>query len=108
IRKDFEPDVAVNLLAALKQKWKVSMISLLYRADDLGFLSDYQKRTLIQRFNELQIRRREPLELDVPIEKPRLVKQWLAKLKSTRKLSAPDLASKLHLHNDEFIELYND
>jgi len=106
IRKDFDPGVTVRLLASLKQKWKVSMISLLYRADDLGLLSPHQKRQLIQQFNELQIRRREPPELDVPIEKPQLIKQWLGKLRSTGKLSTADLAEKLHLHSDEFIALY--
>ena len=34
---DFEEGVTLNLLAKLKTKWKVSMISLLYRADDLGY-----------------------------------------------------------------------
>lgn len=108
IRKDFEEELTVRRLSALKQKWKVSMISLLYRADDLGFVSAVLKRSMIQQFNELQIRRREPLELDIPIEKPKLIKQWLAKLRSQAKLSTADMAEKLHLHTDEFIELYNE
>jgi len=108
IRKDFEEDIDIQRLGELKLKWKASMISLLYRADDLGFLAPIQKGNLIQEFNKLQIRRREPVELDVPIEKPKLIKQWLAKLKSQTKLSTADLAEKLHLHTDEFIERYNE
>ena len=104
---DFKQGVSIGLLGELKQKWKVSMISLLYRADDLGFLTTYQKNTLIKQFNELQIRRREPVELDVPIEKPKLMKQLLAQYKSSLKLDVADLASKLHLQTDEFIQLYN-
>ena len=42
------------------------MIALLYRADDLGFVTANQKRYLLQQFNKLKIRRREPQELDVP------------------------------------------
>ena len=36
IRKDFENGLTFPMLGELKKKWKVSMISLLYRADDLG------------------------------------------------------------------------
>jgi Zn-dependent peptidase ImmA (M78 family) len=108
IRKDFEEEITVRWLGVLKKKWRVSMISLLYRADDLGFISPTLKRSLIQQFNVLQIRRREPLELDVPIEKPKLIKQWLAKLKSQTKRSTADLAEKMHMNTDEFIELYNE
>ena len=77
VRKDFENGITLSVLADLKRKWKVSMISLLYRADDLGYLTPNQKRYLVQQFNEQKIRRREPLELGVPIEQPALLKQWV-------------------------------
>lgn len=44
IREDFKNGVGMALLAQLKRKWKTSMISLLFRADDLGFLTPNQKR----------------------------------------------------------------
>jgi len=75
IRKDFEGGITLSILADLKRKWKVSMISLLYRSDDLSYLTPNQKRYLIQQFNEQKIRRREPVELDVPVEQPALLKQ---------------------------------
>lgn len=43
VRKDFEEPITIPRLAELKKKWLVSMISLLYRADDLGYLSANQK-----------------------------------------------------------------
>ncbi|OSZ78155.1 hypothetical protein CAP35_07790 [Chitinophagaceae bacterium IBVUCB1] len=107
IRQDFDSGITVPLLGELKKKWKVSMISLLFRADDLGYLSPNQKRYLLQQFNEQKIRKREPVELDIPVEKPRLLRTWLSELKSKQKLSVASLASKLHLQTDEFIELYN-
>jgi Zn-dependent peptidase ImmA (M78 family)/transcriptional regulator with XRE-family HTH domain len=107
IRPDFERDVSVALLGELKRKWKVSMISLLYRADDLGYVSPNQKRYILQQFNQLQIRRREPVELDVPIEKPKLLRRWIADFKDKNKFSTAQVAEALHLTTDEFIEVYS-
>ncbi len=106
IIEDFKDGVTIALLGELKRKWKVSMIALLYRADDLGLLTPNQKRYLLQQFNELKIRRREPVELDIPIEKPKLIRQWLAQLKSEKKLDTKAAAERIHLNVDEFIELY--
>jgi Zn-dependent peptidase ImmA (M78 family)/DNA-binding XRE family transcriptional regulator len=107
IRKDFENGITLPLLADLKVKWKASMISLLYRADDLGYLTPNQKRYLIQQFNEQKLRRREPVELDVPIEKPSLVRKWISDIKTKQKLDTKEIASLLLLKTDEFIELYS-
>jgi Zn-dependent peptidase ImmA (M78 family)/transcriptional regulator with XRE-family HTH domain len=106
MRDAFKDGVTLALLAELKRKWKVSMIALLYRADDLGFLTDNQKRYLVQQFNDKKIRRREPLELDAAIEQPKLFRQWIAELKKKKKLDVANMAAELHLHTDEFIELY--
>jgi Zn-dependent peptidase ImmA (M78 family)/transcriptional regulator with XRE-family HTH domain len=107
IRTDFEGGITLPLLGSLKKKWKVSMISLLYRADDLGFLTPNQKRYLLQQFNAAGIRRREPVELDVPVEKPSLMKQWIAEYRARTGLGTLELAAILCLHVDEFIELYS-
>jgi Zn-dependent peptidase ImmA (M78 family) len=107
IRADFEHGITVDLLAQLKPKWKVSMIALLYRADDLGYLTPNQKRYLLQQFNALNIRRREPLELDIAIEQPQLIKHWVAQVKSKLKLSTVELAALLCMELTEFMERYN-
>lgn len=107
IKKEFQGGLSISLLGALKKKWKVSMISLLYRADDLGFVTPNQKRYLLQQFNSLNIRRREPIELDLPIETPRLVKCWIKDYRSKTGLSAVETAAVLCLHVNEFLELYS-
>jgi len=106
ITKDFKDGVSIALLAELKKKWKVSMISLLYRADDLGFVTDNQKRYLVEQFNKLGIRRREPPELDVPIETPKLMKSFIAEYRRKTKSSTAEIAEKLCLYTDEFLQLY--
>lgn len=107
IRKDLTGDtLTIPRLAELKKKWKVSMISILYRADDLGYLTANQKKYLVQQFNNLHIRRREPAELDVPIEQPRLLRRWIAEYKRAHKYSTAEVAAALKLTTDEFLEVY--
>jgi Zn-dependent peptidase ImmA (M78 family)/transcriptional regulator with XRE-family HTH domain len=106
IKKDMKGDVGLNLLALLKKKWKVSMQALLYRASDLELITYNQKRYLISQFNTLKIRKREPQELDVPIEKPLLVRSLVTKYRNATGLSVKEMASMMHLFEDEFIERF--
>lgn len=106
IRKDFEKGITIPLLGELKVKWKVSMIALLYRADDLGMLTANQKRYLVQQFNQLRIRRREPQELDIPVEQPTLVKKLLENYRTQKKLGMEEMAALLSLQVSEYMELY--
>jgi Zn-dependent peptidase ImmA (M78 family)/transcriptional regulator with XRE-family HTH domain len=68
IHSFFSEGVSLQRLAEGKRYFKVSMISLLYRTDDLGLISANQKRYLLQQFNQLRIRRVEPPELEVDPE----------------------------------------
>ena len=107
IKEDFKNGITIPILGELKRKWKVSMIALLYRADDLGLVTPNQKRYLIQQFNQLKMRRREPIELDIPPEEPRLIKKWIAEYRSKMKIGVVEMAALLCLNVDEFLELYS-
>jgi Zn-dependent peptidase ImmA (M78 family)/DNA-binding XRE family transcriptional regulator len=106
IRDDFKDGVTLPLLANLKKKWKVSMISLLYRADDLGFVTPNQKRYLLGQFNTMGIRRREPLDLDVAKEFPQLISGWLKSYEKKHDLNPEVLAASLHLSLNDFNSYY--
>lgn len=106
IKNDLQ-DLSLPKLAELKKKWKVSMQSLVYRASDLELLNDNQKRYILQQFNNQNIRRREPKELDIPIEQYRLVRDTLTQYRTKQKLSVAKMASFLHLEQDDFLERYN-
>ena len=108
IKKDFEKGITIALLGELKRKWKVSMQSLLFRAADLGFLTENQKKYLLSQFNTLQIRRREPIELDFPKEKPHLLRDLITKYKNVHKFSTKELATSLHLEVEEFMSKYSE
>lgn len=104
--KEFKDGITLPLLGELKRKWKVSMISLLYRADDLGLLTPNQKRYLIQQFNQQKIRRREPPQLDVPKEKPMLVNNLLKQFQKTHRLSTHQVAALLAIEMDDYKKFY--
>lgn len=83
------------------------MHALLYRAADLEIISYNQKTYLLTQFNQLQIRRREPIELDIPIEKAILMRTLLTNYRKAQRLSINQLAECLHLSEDEFLKLYS-
>jgi Zn-dependent peptidase ImmA (M78 family)/DNA-binding XRE family transcriptional regulator len=106
ITKDFKDGVTLSLLGELKRKWKVSMIALLYRSDDLGLLTPNQKRYLVQQFNTQKIRRREPPQLDVAKENPQLMRRLLVDYMSKSKLSVMQLCTLLAIEADDYMNYY--
>jgi Zn-dependent peptidase ImmA (M78 family)/plasmid maintenance system antidote protein VapI len=106
IIKDFKEGVTLPLLGELKLKWKVSMIALLYRADDLGVLTPNQKRYLIQQFNQQKIRRQEPPELNIPAEQPQLMRRLLVQYMQKTKLGVTELCHLLAIQASDYLEYY--
>ena len=106
IIKDFKDGITLPLLGELKRKWKVSMIALLYRADDLGLLTPNQKRYLIQQFNDQKIRRREPQQLDVAKENPQQMQYLLNQFMKKNKLSLPQMAALLAIEITDYNNYY--
>ncbi len=106
IANDLE-NVTFKELGVLKKKWKSSMISLLYRSEDLKLTTPNQKRYILEQFNNSGIRKREPLELDIPIEKYKLVKDLITKYKTKQELSLKKLAGFFNLEEQDFLERYN-
>jgi Zn-dependent peptidase ImmA (M78 family)/transcriptional regulator with XRE-family HTH domain len=57
-------------LAQLKRIWKVSMAALIQRAHELKTITDNQRRYLFMALSKRGQRLREPIETDIPIERP--------------------------------------
>jgi Zn-dependent peptidase ImmA (M78 family)/transcriptional regulator with XRE-family HTH domain len=102
IKKDLT-ELSFSKLPDLKKKWSASMISLVYRADDLGLITPNQKRFLVQQFNEQNIRRREPTNLDVPVEQYKLVRDMIIKYRTAQKLTVKQMAQFMNLEQEEFL-----
>ncbi len=107
IKGDFRDGVNLNVLADLKRKWKLSMQALLYRANDIGVITDNQKRYLINQFNSMNIRRREPAELDIPRENPMKLRDMITNYKNKQKLNVKQLALFFNSNEDEFLSKYS-
>jgi Zn-dependent peptidase ImmA (M78 family) len=58
--------------ANLKPYWKVSMWALIRRAFDLRTITESQYRYLSMRMSAMGYRKQEPLELDFPVEEPKV------------------------------------
>jgi Zn-dependent peptidase ImmA (M78 family)/transcriptional regulator with XRE-family HTH domain len=106
ILKDFKDGITLPLLGELKRKWKLSMIALLYRADDLGLLTANQKRYMVQQFNDQRIRRREPTELDVARESPQLMRRLLAVYMKKYKLNLSHICTILAIEHADYLDYY--
>lgn len=107
ILNDLNENLDVDLLAKLKGKWKTSMHAILYRAVDLQVISENQKRYLINQFNALKIRRREPKELDLVIEKGYLLRDMITTYRTKQRMSVKTFAEFFHLYEEEFLERYS-
>jgi Zn-dependent peptidase ImmA (M78 family) len=107
IKGDFKDGVTLNILADLKRKWKLSMQALLYRANDIGVITDNQKRYLINQFNSMNIRRREPAELDIARENPMKLRDMITNYKHKQKLNVKQLALFFNSNEEEFLEKYS-
>ena len=107
IKGDFKDGVTLNILADLKRKWKVSMQALLYRANDIGVITDNQKRYLINQFNSMNIRRREPAELDIARENPMKLRDMITNYKNKQRLNVKQLALFFNSAEDEFLSKYS-
>lgn len=107
ILNDLNENLDLELLAKLKGKWKASMHAILYRAVDLQVITENQKRYLINQFNALKIRRREPKELDLVIEKGYLLRDMITTYRTKQRMSIKSFAEFFHLYEEEFLERYN-
>src|SRR5207249_3684018 len=93
-------------LAALKPYWKVSMQALLRRATDLGAITDRQARYVWMQLSAAGYRMREPAELDIPVEEPRLLRAMIDLHAGKLRYSVNDLGKLLGLLESELRELY--
>lgn len=107
IIKDLDSKMDVEELGLLKNKWMVSMQAILYRAEDLNVITENHKRYLVNRFNELKIRRREPKELDVTIERGHLLRDLITKYRSKQKMNVKQIAEFFYMKEDEFQSTFN-
>jgi Zn-dependent peptidase ImmA (M78 family) len=108
-RRDILPDfhrVSLERLAALKPYWKVSMQALLVHAYRLGRITEHHYRSLWAEMGKAGYRRREPLELEVARESPKLLTQVIDIHLNDLGYSPAELSSLVNLLEDEALGIY--
>jgi Zn-dependent peptidase ImmA (M78 family)/DNA-binding XRE family transcriptional regulator len=106
VSKDLQ-ELVFGVLPKLKTKWKSSMVSLIYRSEDIGLTTENQKRYLMEQYNARGLKKREPKEFDIPVEEYELVPALVKKLKDKEKLNTKQLAEFFCMEQKEFQQRYN-
>lgn len=75
MRHDLAPPVTLETFVNLKTKWRVSIQALIVRAHELNIISPRKYHYLFSKLAARGWRQREPLSLDVPLERPRAYRQ---------------------------------
>ncbi len=107
--KDIKPQfgpVDIPKLASMKPFWKVSMAALLMRARDLGKVSPRMERYLWTQMSKAGYRTKEPPDLDVPREQPKLLSEIIKVHREDLGYSVEEFSKLLSLCDDEVQQQY--
>jgi Zn-dependent peptidase ImmA (M78 family) len=100
-------NLSLGKLAALKLQWRVSMAALLKRAQTLSTITPAQAKKLWIQMS--QYKQREPEELDIPIETPRLYKEIIGVYQAELDYDIAELCNLFRLSENDtyhyFLEL---
>jgi Zn-dependent peptidase ImmA (M78 family)/transcriptional regulator with XRE-family HTH domain len=96
MREELSAPVTLTGLAPLKRRWGVSLQALIHRSLDLEIITARQYRYLFEQLTARGWRLREPPALDVPVEKPRALRQ-LAEMLYGNPIDYAKLASEFGL-----------
>jgi Zn-dependent peptidase ImmA (M78 family)/transcriptional regulator with XRE-family HTH domain len=91
----------LNAFRALKSKWLVSVALLIKRAYDLGFIPDEHYRRLWIYYNHKGWRKEEPLDSELPIEQPLLLRRAFASIIEAKVRTPEQLLSELPLSSKD-------
>lgn len=104
MRQEIHTPVTLTSIALLKARWGVSMQALIRRARDLDIITDRQYRYLFEQMSARGWRTKEPSNLDIRDEKPRLVAKMIEQLYGTSNF-IDSYASDMSLSTKRAVEL---
>ena len=96
MHREITSPITLSSLAILKPRWRVSIQALIRRAYDLQLVPQRQYRYLFEQLSAKGWRTKEPSNLDVPIEKPRALRQ-MAELIYGQSIDYERMAADMHL-----------
>jgi Zn-dependent peptidase ImmA (M78 family)/transcriptional regulator with XRE-family HTH domain len=104
IKGQFSPKLSLADLAQLKTHWRVSMSSLLMKAQSLGRISESHATRLWRQMSMMGYRKQEPVQ--VPREQPGLMAELVRVHLEDLQYTNEQLSSALHMNVEEFLVEY--
>lgn len=98
--------IDLTVLGVLKKVWRVSMAALLVRAKQLKVITASRYRHLWSQMSALGFRKREPAELDLSPETPRLLEKLFAFHRQQLSMTLDDLLTMFALHERDYRRYY--
>ncbi len=89
----------------LKQRWKVSVRAIIYRAHYLRLLTAQQYRSANVSLNRSGYARKEPYDEVIPLEEPQILKMAFSLLKKELSIQFSDVAKKLSVSSEILSQL---
>jgi len=89
----------------LKKRWKVSIQAMIFRCNELGYLSDDQTLYLRKKISKLNMRKKEPLDDVLLPERPLALRQGIELLLDKGVLSKKDIRDTFNFPVSELEEL---
>jgi Zn-dependent peptidase ImmA (M78 family)/DNA-binding XRE family transcriptional regulator len=99
-------NISLPKLADLKLYWKVSMASLLVKANTLDKLTPWQNQYLWRQFAKLGYKTREPAEINIPRETPTLLRKLVDVHLNDLQYTVSEIARILHIEEDDLFDFY--
>ncbi len=106
-RESFSRDVlnsSIDHFIQLKAKWKVSISAMIFRCEELGILSENQIKYLKNQMTQRNAWRHEPLDSEMPVERPFAHKQAVTLLLDNNIIQASDFVNAIGCMPDELEE----
>jgi Zn-dependent peptidase ImmA (M78 family)/DNA-binding XRE family transcriptional regulator len=91
----------------LKERWNVSIAAMLYRAEQLNILSEYQVQYLRKKMAYNNMRTKEPLDDVLPFERPSALRQAIELIIENNVKTKQDLIYEIGFLREEIEELAN-
>ena len=96
---------SLNHFIFLKSRWRVSISAMVYRAKDLGILSENQARYLWKQMTAEGIRKKEPLDDTYPIPSPSLLKEAINMILENSVETKTQLKDAIAINADDIVDL---
>ncbi|MGH9376872.1 MAG: helix-turn-helix domain-containing protein [Terriglobia bacterium] len=104
IRREMPSPLTLSGVAELKPRWRVSIQALIRRAFDLQLISNRQYRYLFEQLSIKGWRTKEPSNLDIPVERPRGLRQ-MAELTYGNPIDYDRFSADVHIHPELLREI---